>query len=114
MLVKNIILGNNENFINYLFEKCDIFSLTKYQEQHKEETTVTFCYNHKPLSNTDLTMVPITFNTNSDVFIGINFDVNLFIFNGHLKIGWDIPSTKIQSMPGTNASNFNVYWDYDK
>lgn len=38
MLVKNdIILESNEAFVNYIIKKCDMFSLTKYQDQHKEK-----------------------------------------------------------------------------
>ena len=116
----NKVSASEENTITY---KNNEFTCGKTNSQGlelgvvsitKDETTPVSCYDHTtPLSDAEtvdtLTIIPISIDTNGDVFIGITFDVNLFIISGHLKIGWDIPSTKIQSMPGSNTHTSNIY-----
>ena len=79
----------------------------------QEETTTVSCYDNiellVPETTFTTTLGPITWNTNSDLFIGFNFSFNFFI-SGHIKIGWDIPNTKIRSMPSKKEQeNFEVY-----
>jgi len=77
----------------------------------KEESYETSCYNNSKISETETTwsiVLPFAeVNSMGDVFIGINISLpdNVLgiptIISGHLKIGWDFPSTKIKSMPGS-------------
>lgn len=85
MLVKkNIYLEENKEFLNYIIKKCDIISLTKYQDQHNEENSrviniilSTYKYQEEDILSVDLI-------NNSDKIYN-EFKDNKEIFNKDYK-----------------------------
>ena len=84
LVMKNINLEENQDFLNYILKKCNIISLTKYHDQHSEQHSriINIILTSGKYSKEDILNVELINNPNK---IYDDFKDNEEIFNSDYK-----------------------------
>ena len=84
LVMKNINLEENQDFLNYILKKCNIISLTKYHDQHSEQHSriINIILTSGKYSKEDILNVELINNPNK---IYNDFKDNEEIFNSDYK-----------------------------